>query len=265
MFLRIGKKLKKRLEDLEKRAGSSSASPEQSPQQLADHEPDELPRAASSTSRASRRRPDRSPQPHSSQPAYVLSSGTDDRGMFAQQYTRQLSTSPPPFSSYATLPTTTMDGGYQPYQLQHHPQQQHLTAAAYCHTGAGLDMPLYPQYMTSMNYAHQALPPPAIKQEYYGDDESSPFSIGYASMAAGGSGSSGTAASSYHDVPAYVSSSRRQPPMPPSYPPYHRYVPATQMQQQQQQQPASAPRSTYSYSSSSHHAHSSATSYPNAG
>lgn len=75
-----------------------------------------------------------------------------------------------------------------------------------------MDMPLYPQYLppiqqTYSNSAHSMTTPP-VKQEFYGDDEMSPFSMSYASMA----GVDVSAAQSYQDMGAYVSR-----PHPPSY------------------------------------------------
>lgn len=85
----------------------------------------------------------------------------DDRSMFSQQHLRQLSTSPPPF--YGTA--MPVGDAYSHFQSQ---------AAAYCSPSAGYDMPLYPQYMPPQPNAPRAAP---IKQEYYGEDEMSPFSM----------------------------------------------------------------------------------------
>ncbi|KAK5132920.1 hypothetical protein LTR08_008366 [Meristemomyces frigidus] len=188
------KKLKKRLEDLERRAGSGSASPEQSHAELAH------PDAASSDhissldgqrqrSNSNQRPRDRTPETLNQQ--YVLP--TEDRSMFSQQFTRQLSTSPPPFS-YGGLPTTD-SMGYVSYPH----------ASTYC---TGVDVPLYPQYLHPMQQSY--LPntaTPQVKQEFYGDDEMSPFSMSYASMA----GMDVSVGQSYHDAAAY----------PPSLSDYH--------------------------------------------
>ncbi|KXT08528.1 hypothetical protein AC579_5412 [Pseudocercospora musae] len=162
------KKLKKRLEDLERRAGSSSASPEQRHEEL----PETIVASQASQGSSQRQRPvssrirrDRTPDVLTQQ--YVLPS--DDRSMFSQQYTRQLSTSPPPFSSYASMPSTESTA-YASYP-------------SYC--GTGMDIPMYPQYLapTQQTYAMQSVVPPPIKQELYADDEVNPFSMSYASMA----------------------------------------------------------------------------------
>lgn len=197
-----GKKLKKRLEDLERRAGSSSASPEQSHEELA------LPENASSTqatglasqrqrSRSNQNARDRTPEVVSQH--YVLPS--DDRSMFSEQYTRQLSTSPPPFS-YASLPPADSIS-YATY-----PQ-----ATTYCRMqSTNMEMPLYPQYLPPMQQSYN-MTTPHIKQEFYGDDEMSPFSMSYASMA----GVDVSTAQSYHDVAAYVSNRPQHPPFNRSY------------------------------------------------
>ena len=118
---------------------------------------------------------------------YVLP--TEDRSMFSQQSTRELSTSPPPFS-YNSLSTTDAIG-YGSY-----PQ-----ANAY--------MPLYPQYLHPIQHSYVAnATAPQVKQEFYGDDEISPFSMSYASMA----GMDVSAGQSYHDASAYVSTNPQQPP-----------------------------------------------------
>ena len=193
-----GKKLKKRLEDLEARARSSSGSPEQSHEELA--QPEVVSERATPIGNQRQRsssnhiRGDRTPETVHQQ--YVLPS--DDRGMFSQQFTRQMSTSPPPFS-YGSLPSTEA-AGYSTYP----------GTASYCTIPSGMDMQFYPQYLPPIQHSYQHTVPsmttPPIKQEYYHDDEMSPFSMSYATMA----GVDVSAAQSYQDVPAYVS--RHHPP-----------------------------------------------------
>ncbi|EMF16756.1 uncharacterized protein SEPMUDRAFT_145925 [Sphaerulina musiva SO2202] len=165
------KKLKKRLEDLERRAGSSSASPEQRHEELpstsgtstaTNETMVQRPRVFASNTHGPRHRtPDVLTQ------QYVLPS--DDRGMFSQQFTRQLSTSPPPFTGHLALSQAAETIGYSTYP-------------AYC--GSGMDLPVYPQYMPpAQTYAMQNLMHTPIKQEIYADDEVNPFSMSYASMA----------------------------------------------------------------------------------
>ncbi|RMX81747.1 hypothetical protein D0869_01662 [Hortaea werneckii] len=166
------KKLKKRLEDLEKRAGSSSASPEQRHEELA--RPEAVSERESSIS-SSRTRPtsnhvtrDRTPEVLGQH--YMLP--TEDRSMFSQQYTRQMSTSPPPFS-YASISSaeSVAFGSYSPPN--------------YCGMqNTSLDMQLYAQYLPPAQQSYlPGMPPTGIKSEYYGDDDMSPFGMSYASMA----------------------------------------------------------------------------------
>ena len=99
----LGKKLKRRLEDLERRAGSSSASPEQPHAVLVpvsqSRQRDSVPaKKKKSKSEATSPNQYRSPNVPSPQ---VSSIKSDPSGMFARQHTRQLSTSPPPSFTYS--------------------------------------------------------------------------------------------------------------------------------------------------------------------
>lgn len=125
---------------------------------------------------------------------YVLPS-SEDRGMFSQQYTRQLSTSPPPFS-YASLATSESGATYATYSQSN----------AYCNMQPTMDIPLYHSYMQPLHQAYaNGIATPPVKQEFYADEEINPFSMSYASIA--GVDVSTTAGPSYHDVAAaaYVS------------------------------------------------------------
>ncbi|OTA33715.1 hypothetical protein BTJ68_04783 [Hortaea werneckii EXF-2000] len=185
------KKLKKRLEDLEKRAGSSSASPEQRHEELA--RPETVSERESSIS-SSRTRPtsnhvtrDRTPEVLGQH--YMLP--TEDRSMFSQQYTRQMSTSPPPFS-YASISSaeSVAFGSYPPPN--------------YCGMqNTSLDVQLYAPYLppTQQSYL-PGMPTTGIKSEYYGDDDMSPFGMSYASMAGVDVPAAAAAA---HPYQAYVS------------------------------------------------------------
>lgn len=92
--------------------------------------------------------------------------------MFSQQYTRQMSTSPPPFS-YASISSaeSVAFGSYSPPN--------------YCGMqNTSLDMQLYAQYLPPAQQSYlPGMPPTGIKSEYYGDDDMSPFGMSYASMA----------------------------------------------------------------------------------
>lgn len=200
------KKLKKRLEDLERRAGSSSASPEQRHEELPQsdglspaHALGGIQRQRSNSSRISR---ERTPEALTQQ--YVLPS--DDRSMFSQQYTRQLSTSPPPFS-YASMPSTETVS-YSTYPAP----------ASYCAVPPNAaDMAIYQQYSIGMQqtYAVPSITSRPIKQEFYGDDEINPFSMSYAAI---------NEMPSYQDIPPYTpplsdsSSEHWQAGSPPDYP-----------------------------------------------
>jgi len=100
---------------------------------------------------------------------------TDERAMFAHQYTRQLSTSPPPFSysAYAS----------DPYYASYPPQASY-PAIPY----SSPELAAYPAYLPPLTAASygSALPSlahPAKQEPYYGEDEMNPFSMSYASMA----------------------------------------------------------------------------------
>lgn len=170
----LGKKLKKRLEDLERRAASSSASPEQKPAELRrpTRSPrQEFPSPASSESEYGRRTPEL--QNHYGAP-------TEERGMFSHQYTRQLSTSPPPFS-YSTYPAPDTAAYSMPYSSSHGPYHTIATTTT-------SEMPVYSHYLPPLTSTYQSagtLPSLVhpMKSEYYDDNEISPFGAGYATMA----------------------------------------------------------------------------------
>ena len=122
--------------------------------------------------------------------------------MFSQQYTRQLSTSPPPFS-YASLGGNEANANYVAYSQ----------ANAYCNMPPTMDIPLYPSYVQPMHqmYANGIATPP-IKQEFYAEDEINPFSMSYASIA--GVDVNTTAGPSYQDMTAaYVSTTTAHQPV----------------------------------------------------
>lgn len=177
------KKLKKRLEDLvssratttriapscllmrmqERRAASSSASPEQKPAEL--QPPQRSPRQEF-------------PSPSSSDSSYTTPPA-EDRTMFAHQWTRQLSTSPPPpfpvaYSSAYPAPDTvaySMSYSTSPY---HHTIPTTLTS----------DMPTYTYLPPPHSSPYSGLPSlvPSTKGEYYAEEDMSPFGVGYAAI-----------------------------------------------------------------------------------
>jgi hypothetical protein len=115
-----GKKLKRRLEDLERRAGSSSASPEQKPAEMV---PSNGVRKDDPKKRRSLSKPGltptkpagRSPVP----PGGSSFNGRDDSGMFAKQYQRQLSASPPPTLTYSYGASEGLSGSLPAPYPQH--------------------------------------------------------------------------------------------------------------------------------------------------
>ncbi|KAK3114541.1 hypothetical protein LTR53_007033 [Teratosphaeriaceae sp. CCFEE 6253] len=193
------KKLKKRLEDLERRAGSSSASPEQRHEELARADSvtsDHSTHSTGSRQRSNSNQNTRARTPEVLNQHYVLPSS--DQSMFSQTYTRQLSTSPPPFS-YAGLPSTGATYGY-------------TQTATYCSLPTtGVEMPLYPQYLPPADHAY-GMHTSAIKQEpaFYFDDDQSPFAASYAAI-------SGVVDGSGADTYPYVSTRPPPPPFNRSY------------------------------------------------
>ncbi|KAJ5745510.1 hypothetical protein N7520_010692 [Penicillium odoratum] len=154
------KKLKRRLEDLERRA-ASSASPEQS------HA--EPPKAPTKT-RSKRASKSGEVKQHSQgeRPAPYEFYNNEERTMFGQQCTRQLSASPPPAFSYP--PMTQYDAYRQTYgQI---PVYQ--TIPSYNH----LSFPEYSDAVPMVPTAAMGAP-----RKPYDEDIMSPFSMSYASMA----------------------------------------------------------------------------------
>lgn len=176
------KKLKKRLEDLvsrrsshtsyprhhilirdqERRAASSSASPEQKPAEL--QPPQTSPRQEF-------------PSPSSSDSSYTTP--PEDR-MFSHQYTRQLSTSPPPFSvaSYSsTYPAPDAVAYSVPYTTN---SPYHTIPTTLTH-----DMSSYAYLPPPLSSAYPTTLPslvPSMKSEFYAEDDLSPFGVGYAAI-----------------------------------------------------------------------------------
>ena len=166
------KKLKRRLEDLERRAGSSSASPEQTPRQLSVElstmseqiRPQAPFRQLSRSSQRSNTR-HASPEPMLQE---------DRASLFGQHSPRQLSASPPPSLSYATYPPADTSF-YSTFS-----QQPYSTAQM-----------SYPDYSFSPSYGYSlptmlpTLASQGQKREtvFTDDDILSPFSMNYASMA----------------------------------------------------------------------------------
>ncbi|KAF2463357.1 uncharacterized protein BDR25DRAFT_320049 [Lindgomyces ingoldianus] len=167
------KKLKKRLEDLERRAASSSASPEQKPVELQPPHRSpprqEFSSPASSESDFGRHTPDI--QSHYVPPP-------EERAMFSHQYTRQLSTSPPPFS-YSTYPAPDAAAYTVPYATTHAPYHSIPTTTT-------PEMPMYTPYLPPLSSAYPTTLPSLVhpmKSEFYAEDEMNSFGVGYPQMA----------------------------------------------------------------------------------
>lgn len=187
----VGKKLKKRLEDLERRAASNSASPEQKPVELARTSPQkrnnlptpDLSLDSSDYSSFGSQTPEQKP--------YQLSN-YDERSMFSQQYTRQLSTSPPPFA-YSTYPSEPLT--YSSYSQP----MPYSTLSSSCS-----DIPLFPSpYLPPMSSSISSNLPSIdypVKQEPFLDAEIHPFNLNYSSLG----GIDISAAQSYSDSNPHV-------------------------------------------------------------
>lgn len=173
----IGKKLKRRLEDLERRA-ASSASPEQS------HAEPGPPKATPSKSRSKPRatktadaKSHMSHAPQHGRPAsYDYHTTPDERAMFAQQCTRQLSASPPPVFSYPLLPT------YDAYRPTYGPLPVYHTVPSTYN-----ELPFPGEYGEHVPSVVPMMPGPGLvgpaRKPTYDEDIISPFSMSYATMA----------------------------------------------------------------------------------
>ncbi|KAJ5934690.1 hypothetical protein N7466_004237 [Penicillium verhagenii] len=161
------KKLKRRLEDLERRA-ASSASPEQSHAEP----PKTTPKTR--TKRASKSGESKS-HPQGDRPAsYDFYHTPDERSMFGQQCTRQLSASPPPAFSYP--PMSQYDAYRQTYgQI---PVYQTIPSSY-----GGLSFPEYSDAIPSVVPMVPTAAMGAPRKPAYDEDIMSPFSMSYASMA----------------------------------------------------------------------------------
>lgn len=167
------KKLKRRLEDLERRAGSSSASPEQQHSELASttSSKDSSSRQSQPMTRESSKHSISHEVQHMSPELLPL----DEHSESLFESSRHLPVSPPTYSTYP--PTTS----YLQHEYQHSPSY-HSSQQNYFY-----------EYQFPTDYS-QSLPPTlptmlpsthAIKQEpvFGEDDMMNPFSINYATLA----------------------------------------------------------------------------------
>ena len=170
-----GKKLKRRLEDLERRA-ASSASPEAThaePVAPAKEMPSKPRSKQSRTNKVTDHKAHGAHGSESERPgSYNYYTTTqDERGMFGQQCTRQLSASPPPVFSYPPMPNyDNFRPGYG--QLPGY----HTVPSSY----SDLSFAEYGEPVPSILPIVTA---PAIGRKTYDEDMMSPFSMSYASMA----------------------------------------------------------------------------------
>lgn len=163
-----GKKLKKRLEDLERRAASSSASP--SPEvKYVDLDLTNLSayKSSSHISHAQESNNIDSRGYASNGYDYPYSQVPDDKRMFSYQHTRQLSTSPPPLFSYQAYKSIE-HGQFAPSVSNY--MAYPIPVSSSC-------------MMPSSTMTYQTGMPAIIKPEVYEEDDMNPFSLSYASMA----------------------------------------------------------------------------------
>ncbi|KAL2833254.1 hypothetical protein BDW59DRAFT_138371 [Aspergillus cavernicola] len=172
------KKLKRRLEDLEKRAASASESPERSLEKPS-HPVKTAIRSRAKHTRASKSTSDvHSPASTDRASPYDSYSGPEERGsMFQYQSTRQLSTSPPPVLSYPSY--SSLDPyGHPSYG---HPPAYHSVTAPYS------DLSYHSEYNSPLPsllpIAMHGAGAVAKKYSYGDEDIISPFNMSYASMA----------------------------------------------------------------------------------
>ncbi|KAK5021531.1 hypothetical protein LTS07_010938 [Exophiala sideris] len=167
------KKLKRRLEDLERRAGSSSASPEQSHSELVTSTPAKESKQPQSMARQTSRS-----STHDVQRASPEILPLDDHSsIFDTPGARHLSMNSPPAFTFSSYPPTT---SYLQYEHQH--QSVYDSTASY-----------YSSYQYPVDVTSSSLPPtlPAMLPSAYGkqehlfadDDVLNPFSMNYASLA----------------------------------------------------------------------------------
>ena len=173
-----GKKIKRRLEDLERRAGSSSASPEQSHAELVTQNPPRVKTEAGVKRQKSRNGPNgqvRHTSPEA--PTTPYSFVKDGRsGTFARQFSRDVSASPPPSFGYSyPLPEPIIHAPYP----QHAPFHS-LPAPFPELQGQPLYLPPLPVTLPSMT----SYEPGTVKGENLFDDDDmlGQFNIGYSPL-----------------------------------------------------------------------------------
>jgi hypothetical protein len=167
------KKLKRRLEDLERRAGSTSASPEQSHSELATSSSSQLSRSQthSQSSKTSARKDSQGGRNQSPE-----TSPNFEESLFGRQTPRQLSASPPPPFSYSSY----IPGKSEFYWTE--PEQMHYAGLP---TNYADNAAFQEQYYSGLRTPQ----PSAVSQSHqkeenpFGDDSFlNPFGMTYAAM-----------------------------------------------------------------------------------
>ncbi|KAJ5426664.1 hypothetical protein N7465_001734 [Penicillium sp. CMV-2018d] len=163
------KKLKRRLEDLERRA-ATSASPEQSHAEPVSPKPSPKTRTKQRSSKPT----DVKPHSQSDRSAsYDYYSPEDRQTMFAQQCTRQLSASPPPVFSYPSM------SSYDTYRQSVYSQSPIYHAAPSTYS----EIAYQTEYGEPAPSLVPVLPSMQARKLAYDEDLISPFSMSYATMA----------------------------------------------------------------------------------
>jgi hypothetical protein len=167
------KKLKRRLEDLERRAGSTSASPEQSHSELATSSSSQSPRTQpqSQLSKASTRKHSQSGRNLSPEMSPNL-----EESLFGRQTPRQLSASPPPPFSYSS---------YVPEKSEFYWTEAEPIHYAGLPTNYADNAAFQEQYYSGLLTPRPSVlaQTPQKEENLFGDDSfMNPFSMTYAAM-----------------------------------------------------------------------------------
>jgi hypothetical protein len=181
-----GKKLKRRLEDLEKRAGSSSVSPEVKPAEVLPSQP----RRNSAATDSKKRKPLRAPSVKHEQRSPVLGSsvGYSSREGPArlypqQQYPRPLSTSRPPTSTYSMYQYNVPPPSQTQQSYPTHSQYQSMQVSYPDYSSSQpMYLPPLPQTLPSMQ-SYDNAPQKQLSNPFAEEDMNSQFAMSYASMA----------------------------------------------------------------------------------
>lgn len=100
--------------------------------------------------------------------------------MFSHQYTRQLSTSPPPFSVASYSSAYPAPDAVASYSLPYSASPYHTIP-----TTLTTDMPTYTYLPPPQSSSYTTGLPslvPSMKSEYYSEEDMSPFGVGYAAI-----------------------------------------------------------------------------------